>query len=287
MDHLPRCVDRMVYVLVLFLAAMSACTMAEAYVLQGSHVLDLMLEKLGTVRQLSVSQTLQFYGDASQVRPTALKEILRFRFPEKFRADIQGENTQRIHVLNGESVLTIVDGKVEVETETRFDLYKDILLFRYRPLLEKRLARFGVDVSVSSLGRLEEALVYIVGAHYPDISVPQVWVDKKTFLPLRWIITRTTGGNHSDSLEVRYSQWRRFGDAHYPTRIDFLQGGSLVRHIQVDDVVVNGTFPRGLFDTEYLESVYRPAGTVSTGRIEMEALNEVQETIEDFGKIFE
>jgi len=246
-----------------------------------------MLAKLGKARQVSVSQTLQFYGNANEASPRELKEVVHYRFPERFRADIQGDGTRRIHILNRGSALTIVDGRAEADTETRFDLYKDILLFRYRPLLEERLTRFGVDVSVSSVGRLEEELVYIVGALYPDTSVPQVWIDKGTFLPLRWIITRTTGGNHTDSLEVRYSQWGRFDDVHCPGRVDFLQGDRLVRRIQVDDVVVNGAFPDGLFDTEHLGSIYQSPVSPPSNPIETKALSEVQETIEDFGKIFQ
>lgn len=287
MSRMHRCGRQIVCILSVLLAVASIGKTVDAYVLQGPHILELMIEKLGRARRLLVSQTLQSHGSGSHSVPVELRETLRFSFPEMFRADIQTENTRRIHVLSKGEVLTIVDGQVEIDTETRFDLYKDILLFRSRPLLEHRLTRFGVDVSVSSLGRLKDKPVFIVGAHYPDESVPQIWIDKRTFLPLRWIVTRTAGGNRKDSLEVRYSQWKKDSGTYYPNRIEFLQGDDLMRRIEVNDVRVNPAFPDALFDIEHLKSINQPATPITSGQIEIKELSEVQKTIEDFKKIFE
>lgn len=284
---MPRCSKSIIYILLALLVVISVRGSADAYVLQGPHILELMIEKLGHARRLLVSQRLQFHGSPSQMAPVELQETLRFGFPEMFRADIQSENTRRTHVLSRGEVLTVVDGKVEIDTETRFDLYKDILLFRSRPLLEQRLTRFGVDISVSSLGRLEGAPVLIVGAQYPDESVPQIWIDQQTLLPLRWIVTRAAGGDRKDSLEVRYSRWRKNNDTYYPNRIEFRQGDILVRRIEVDDIRVNPTFPDALFDIDHLKSMNQPAIPVTSGQIEIEELSEVQKTIEDFKRIFE
>ncbi|MEE8400523.1 MAG: hypothetical protein V3S89_16035, partial [Desulfobacterales bacterium] len=218
---MKRSATRISAILFFLLMTVSIGEPVYAYLLQGPHVLDLMIAKLGKARGVWVSQTLEIYRSGAQQPPVELDETLRYGFPEMFRSDIETESTQRIHVLSMGDVLTIVDGKVESETETRFDLYKDILLFRARPLLIERLSHFGVDTAISSLGRYQGKIAWVVGAYYPDESVPQVWIDKDSFLPFRWIVTRTVGGNRKDALEVRYLQWRKVQDTFYPMRIEF------------------------------------------------------------------
>lgn len=276
-------------VLAIFLLLMTASIgkPVYAYVLQGPHILDLMIEKLGRARRLWVSQTLEVYRSGTQQAPVEFDETLRYRFPEMFRSDIVAENTRRIHVLSMGDVLTIVDGKVEGDTETRFDLYKDILLFRARPLLMERLARFGVDATISSLGRYQDRIAWVVGARYPDESVPQIWFDKDTFLPFRWIVTRTVGGNRKDALEVRYLQWRKVQDTFYPMRIEFYRGDHLVRGIRANEIRLDPAFSDTVFDIAHLKSINQPAIPDPFGQLELEALDDMRKTIEDFRKIYE
>ena len=254
--------------------------------MQGPHILDRMIEQLGSSRSLEVSQTVQFHSPSAPPAAKPLHEILKYRYPDRFRSEIHGESVRRIYLLSGESVLTVVDGKAEEEAETRLDLYKDILLFRTRSMLERRLRRFGVDVAISSLGRLEGKPVYVVGAVFPDESVPQIWFDKSTLLPVRWIVTRTTHRDQSDALEVRYRLWEKTGGVQYPRRIDFIRGKRLVREIHADRIVVNPVFGDRTFDIERLKSLHEPAARIPVDQIEIKELDEVQKTIEDFGKIF-
>ena len=258
-----------------------------AYVLQGPHILDLMIEKLGKARGLMVSQNLQFYQVGRQEEPVELNETLGYVFPEFFRADIQAIQSHRIYIQSRGETFILTDGKIETDTETRFDLYKDILLFRSRKLLEKRLNRFGVDVSISSLGRFEDQLAYVVGAKYPDESVPQIWVDKQTFLPLRWIVTRTVDTKKKDALEVRYLQWQKRSNTYYPMQIAFYQGDLLVRSIQVQDIRVDPTFPDAFFDISHLKSIQQSTPSEKSDPNKLEELKDVQKTIENFEKIFE
>ncbi len=281
------CAKQIPYVLLALLWLGSVLGPVDAYVLQGPHILELMVEKLGKARGLWVTQALQFHPNESRPDPLEMTETLRFRFPEMFRSDIRTENTERIHVYAREEVLTIIDGKAEVDTETRFDLYKDLLLFRSRPLLTGRLTRFGVDVSVSSLGRFDDKVCFVVGARYPDETVPQVWIEKQTFLPCRWIITRSAGGDRKDSLEVRYRRWHKVDKTYYPKTIEFYQGDSLVRSIEADEIRVNPTFPDSLFDITHLKSVNQPATPVEADRLDPGEVDEIQQSLEDFRRILE
>ena len=238
---------------------------ASAYVLHGKHILELMAGKIGQAKSLFISQKVFFYfiappsqivepgAEAGTATPefetsnigtdtavatpaenaltpdvVEMDESLRYLISEAFRSDIVTDDNQRIHVFaNGES-LTIIGGAVRATSHSRFDLYKDVLLFRTRPELVDRLSRLGVDVSISSLGRFEGRIAYVIGAQYPDESVDQLWVDHTNFRPLRWIIVNGTGGFSSNPLDVRYLDWWQLdGGFWYPARIEFYQNNQL------------------------------------------------------------
>jgi hypothetical protein len=70
-------------------------------------------------------------------------------------------------------------------------------------------------------------------------------------------------------------------------RIEFIADGNLVREIHVENIKVNPSFPKNLFDIEHLKSRYPQAEpTASVGQDKKESTNEIQKTIEDFKKIY-
>lgn len=263
------------------------CVHVNAYVLQGPHILELMAQKLGITERLMVSQKLILYDDSLKKGAVELDETLRYVFPEAFRSDIVSKNVERIQVVSKGVTLTVIDGKVTAEPETRFDRYKDILLYRSRTILEQRLSILGVDVNVSSVGRFEGKPAYVLGAQYPDESVQQIWFDKDSFRPFRWIIMSETGESPDNSLEVRYLKWGQSGKTWYPMRIVFYKNDILLREINVQNIKMNPSFSKDLFDIEYLKSIYKTASPVVPDHNESKELIEVQKTIEEFKKIYE
>ena len=220
----------------------------HAYVLQGLHLIDLMIEQLGAEAQsLYVDQELTFYRLVSQTdvetdkmieegqspeytevdlpaeqnvqldengpmqEMLQLTETLRFVFPHSFRSDSKSSDSERIQVASGGRSLTIIDGNIVPPVANRFDLYKDIFLYRTRETLAERLLQLGVDVSISSLGRFEDEIAFVLGAVYPDESVSQIWIDRETFLPTRWIMRGNGDNFQSDLIEVRYLTWWKSG----------------------------------------------------------------------------
>jgi len=277
---------KMLFFICLF-AGVSFFTSANAYVLQGPHILKIMVDKLGSARRLLVHQKLILFHNESEDAPVELNETLRYIFPEKFRSDILTENVQRIHVISEGAVLIVIDGKPAAESETLFDHYKDILLYRYRKFLESRLLGLGIDIHVSSLGRFLGRPAYVIGAQYPDETAPQLWIDMETFRPVRWIIKSGAAKNLTDFLEVRYLEWHEKDRAVYPMRIDFYQNDTLIREIRVETVQVDPSFPDDLFDIRQIESTYRSKTPVVPSQQESEGMGEVQKTIEEFKKIYE
>ena len=187
----------------------------------------------------------------------------------------------------GNRSLTIVDGNIVPSVANRFDLYKDIFLYRTREGLADRLLQLGVDVSVSSLGRFEGEIAFVIGAVYPDESVSQIWIDRETFLPVRWIIRGYGGSTGRDVLEVRYLNWWKSGQSRYPSRIEFYQDGKLVRVNQVKNFREGDVFSADLFDIDQLRANYPQAPAQPFVPGEPEERSEVQKTIDEFKKVFE
>jgi len=260
---------------------------ANAYVLPGPYILKLMTQNLGKAKSLLVSQTLVIHDDTPQKSGVEFSETLRYVFPEMFRSDTLSEQVHRIHVLSKGKAVTVIDGKVADESDNRYDRYKNILLFKPGKMLQDKLSLLGVDATVSSLGRFQGKPAYVLGAQYPDETTAQVWLDKDTFRPFRWIMTSKDGKSRENSLEVRYLEWQKVKNTWYPMRIEFFMAGILVREIHVQNIKVNPSFSKKLFDIKHLKSLYPQGPPAEQEQENKKDLNEVQKTIEDFKKLYE
>lgn len=293
----------------------------QAYVLQGRHVLDLMVEKLGPGESLLVTEKLVYYrmpaaadesgpggadSDLSSENIAAppapplelrqhslepetveLEGTLRYVFSRAFRSDVRSSNSERIYVdVDGRS-LTVIDNRIATDGVNRFDLFKDVLLLRSREALAERLSQLGVDPFVSSLGRFEDKIAFVVGANYPDETGNQLWVDKETLLPLRLIIRRVPGADHSSKVEIRYLIWWNIGETRYPSKIEFYQDDYLVRVSEAQNFEENAMFSEDLFDIDYLMSLYPREPLQPLAPEAAEEPSEIQKTIDDFKRIFE
>ncbi len=266
------------------------CPKTNAYVLSGPHLLDLMVKNLGADKRLQVNQKLIIYPSKHQTDQapfTTLTETLSYEFPENFRLHRISENTVEIHLVTAGEALTVRDEKIVSATETELSLYKDLLLYRSRSLLEQKLPALGVNLSVSSLGRFEGKIAYIIGAEYPDESVSQIWIDQKTFRPMRWITLKNTDEGATETQELRYLNWRKNGRTWYPMQIKLYQDTLLVRVIQVESLSAVSSFPDTFFNIAVLKSAYPPIIPDMFDDQEPDDLNEIKKTIEDFNKLFE
>lgn len=155
---------------------------ANAYVLQGEHVLQLMIEAMGVSDRLQVEQERSDLGrvDTDPVSPTL--ETVNFAFPDRCRLD--GANGTVFIIEGGQSALFINHQPVAEEKGRPRD-YTQLLLYRERTLLLNCLTSLGVAIDISSLAREGDRVYYVVGAHFPDDTAPQLWVDKTDFRPFR------------------------------------------------------------------------------------------------------
>jgi len=265
--------------LTLFLPTASA----KAYVLKSGHILQLMAGSLGKTKHLRINQQLVVFDPLAENGKIILPETVHYSFPLKFRSDINAESIHRIHVAVGQAALTVIDRRITSENGSLFDRYKDLLLLRSRSLLEQWLGDFGIDTGISSLGRFNETIALIIGAQYPDESVSQVWVDKATYRPLRWIIK--TDEPLVREFEIRYLQWQAIGDDWYPWKVEFYENQMLVRQITVEQVAPEQTIEREMFDIATLKQQF--TGKSSQTSEDDPPVNEIQDTIDSFKKRFE
>ena len=259
---------------------------AGAYVLPGPYLVSRMLRSMGRTTALLVVQKQIIYGIGENQSPPEIHETLRFQFPNRFRADSSTDSTKRIYVQADAQALTLLDGRVAA-ADSRAELYKDLLLYRDRDLLTARLARTGVDINVSSLGHDGPRVFFVVGAAFPDTATPQLWIDKQTFLPLRWIVGSQALSEAQPRLEFRYLKWTQVGEGFwYPLRIECYRNETLIREIRVDSTRLNVTFGRDLFDIAALKSGLAETSEPAVQAAPRPKMDEVRKTIEEFKKIY-
>ena len=275
-------------------------TTADSYVLKSSHIIDLMVRSMGNVKRIDITQTLLLYPKNHTQRATELTETVKYDFPSAFRSDITSADIQRIHLASHGEVCTMLDGKIVASDSqlpnNEFDIYKDILLLRSGTLLQKHLDSLGVDTAISSIGRFQNRIFYVVGAQYPDAQPMQLWVDRETLRPARWIIPGKHEARSESAYEIRYLEWRRFGQNSktgfwHPMRIRFFLNDRLTREIVVKGLKTDPVFAKTFFDIAHLKSLYpyNNSGD-NSGRMNLDKtskIDEIQKTIDDFQKLYQ
>ena len=270
----------------IMLAMAAAPLPAVAYVLEGPHVLELSAEAMGTIAALQADQKLLIYPQMPESAPTRYDETATYVMPERFRSDIVSDQIQRTHLVFADSSITVIDGRLAVG-EDPFDLYQQLLRSRTRPRLMRTLNRLGVETAISSLGRIEETVVFVLGARYPDESVSQLAIDKETFLPVRLLLVDQGVAGADRRLEIFYRSWRKVQSGWFPFQVDFTINGRLAREIQVADLRINPSIPADLMDLEALKASAARNDIDTPQAQKQEAVDAVQQAVQDFRKKFE
>ena len=267
------------------LVTTAAHDLAGAYVLEGPHVLELAAGAMGKIATLQADQKLLIYPQTPETEPTVFDETATYVMPERFRSDIDSDQVRRTHLVFADYSLTVIDGRMAVG-ENPFDLYQRLLRSRTRPRLMRTLNRLGVETAISSLGRLEETVVFVLGARYPDESVSQLAVDKKTFLPIRLLLVDRGSEAAGSHLEIYYRNWQKAQSGWFPLQVVFYINGRLAREIRVADLRINPSIPSDMMDLEALKaSVARHDANTPQGQ-KQEAVEAVQQAVQDFQKKF-
>lgn len=319
-QHSGWCVprERLLRMLVVGFALLIFTGPAFGYVLFGEHLLDRMSRRLGNgTKGFMVKAVI-----AAQNRPcdaimdagvpetpdTLLQGTAWYGAAGAFRMEIRSGDTDNIYVDHTSGALTIIDGAIRSTKENELLRYKAPLLSQDRDQLISRLTRLGIDTATSSLGRLGDTVAYVVGASYPDESVSQLWLDKESFLPVRLLLVsprstrpglRPIVSQHTAAkpppatIDIRYRNWAEQDGIRYPMRIEVNENSRVLQVICVTRVERKNSFPDNFFDITTLKAEYPMAegfgdtGTARPPEISDDDMDNVQQTIEDFKKLYQ
>ncbi|MFP4194790.1 MAG: hypothetical protein ACLFRO_07595 [Desulfobacterales bacterium] len=260
---------------------------AGAYVPPAPFIIELMVKDREMPAQFRVTQEIIIYPE-SEEDPEKLEQIVYFRPPDAFRSEISTDNLLRIHISNRDSTATVLDGELLEGRQPWHACYKDLFLLNSRRAVIEYLADLGVEMDVSSPGRLDRELVYVIGAEFPDEGEKQLWIDKESFYPVRWIVTPAQKAENPPVHEIRYLDWERIQDTWYPGKIEFYESGEKIQMMVVKNIEVNPSLPGDLFDTGELRN---SASKASGERKEQEdaggAGAGVRRQLEEFKNIYE
>lgn len=259
---------------------------AGAYVLEGPHVLERTAQAMGKLSTLKINQKLLIYPQTPDNTPNVLDETVFYVMPQRFRSDIVSDQIHRTHLVVANQSLTVIDGRLTT-TQDPLDLYQRLLRSRTRAQLMKTLNGLGVETSVSSLGRIEEKVVFVLGAHYPDESVSQLAVDKETFLPVRLLLTDGRTEASDQRLEMYYRNWQKIQDGWFPAQVVFNINDRPAREIRVVEMHPNPSIAAEMMDPEALKASIAVTNADSPQEQKQEAVEAVQQGVKDFQKKFE
>lgn len=277
----------------LFIGAAVVATPVSSYgyVLPAPYIMEQMVASMGLPPEFQVNQTLHITGnrsgsgdDPESAEQHVYKQSMRYRIPGMFRSNISDPDIRHMYISIPGEALTVIDESIVSQSENR--LYSYGILFSYvrRAELTDRLKELGIDVHVSSLGRLDKVICYVIGARYPDTDVPQLWIDRETFMPVRLVPSPAVKDDQMPAEEIRFSQWRRFNGIPYPGEIVLLEKGTAVQKITVDSIEASPVFEPGTFDVQHLRSSLENKDKEGTDKYISE---EIQQEIEQFKRIFE
>lgn len=256
------------------------------YVLQGPHIVDLMARNFTHNKNFkSVHKRVVFeFGQPPET--TMLEETLWCSFPGRFRSETTSATVRRLQLVSNGRRLTVLDGKLIPQAESGGDLYPEMLCYKPRRLWVDRLSDLGVDVRLASLGRFDGTVAYVIGARYPELQSIQIWIDKESFLPIRWIIPSALGDTDS-RMEIRYRDWGLVNGVRYPRLIEFYSGDRQVCILETQTVEPKPILEDGFFDPYRFKALYEtPVSENGFDPAEAD-MGEVRKTIEDFRRIFE
>jgi outer membrane lipoprotein-sorting protein len=262
-------------------------TPVDAYVLPGSQLIDLMTARLGKVDTISLTQQLSFVDERGETSGVSLRETAYYRYPQMFRLDSRAENLQRTLLIVDSETLLVVRNQRVTNSEEIWDRYKDILFYRSPEILQARLAVSGLDVSISSLGRFEGKPCYVLGAQYPSLDTSQIWINKDSFLPFRWLIPKGVPRLSEKQIEFRYLDWQNRGKLWFPMRIEILEDEKPVREIVVEQLQINPNFDGSIFNMDALKKKYPVSKPIQTVKEPLKPSEDIKKTIDNFKKRYE
>jgi hypothetical protein len=242
---------------------------SHAYVPAAGHLLEAAAAKRETPSTAVVRQTRILPPQEGESRAQEYQETVYFRFPGILRAEMESDQGQRIYLeRNGDYRIADSQG-VSQPFPDPLDLALRLLANPQAAGMGRVLTAVGVDLSVSSLGLFNGRLGFVLGARYPDELAPQVWFDKETLLPFRWLIVRSDDSGLPQRIEIRYFTWQKVGALLYPHTMEGYRHEHRTADVRVDGIDPGADISDERFSFQRLLEEHPPAVLPAAGQIEM------------------
>ena len=233
----------------LILLAVSLPIVAEAYILPAHFIARTLAEKQ---RQLRVKDWSLILSTESPDTNEVIEERLYLKRPERVRW-VQTTDEQQLYIeregvsatgageslTRGAGAITNLFGGLMLTLGSTPDALSERII--------TLLMRSGINTEVVTLGRIKQQAVYIIGAKIDEPDQPQIWFDKDSFLPLRWVIYNL-GETQGIKVEMRMSDYGSSPAGNiYPRTVKTYRDDKLYSHSQVLEARTNQSLPESLF----------------------------------------
>jgi hypothetical protein len=242
---------------------------SHAYVPDAGHLLEAAAEQRKTPPAAVVRQTRMLLPPEKDGPVREYQETVYFRFPGVFRSEMETDEGRRIY-LERNGTYRIADHQgVSKPLPEPMDLALRLLSNTEAAGMEKVLTEAGVDLSVSSLGLFNGRLGFVLGVRFPDESAPQVWFDRETLLPFRWLIFRPNTGGVPQRIEIRYFTWQKIDDLPYPQAMEGYWQERRISQIRVDGIEAGAEISDDRFSFQQLMEQYPSTASPEPGEAEI------------------
>jgi len=220
--------------------------LAEAFIPEPAHLMYLVCEKIRQPAGLEVHQTVKILDFNSSEKPVVnIEEKLLFLFPDRLRTEIVSGPCKGFSLESPAGFLKVEDGRIVSHEKSPADRYTDIVLYRNYEAMLSCLAGAGIDVSMVSMQRYHGKICYVLGVSSAGDDGPGLWIEKDSFLPLRYVIYK-----NRQKLEIFYDHWQNTGRAWYPAKISIFSDDRLFSVIDAVRVYLKSGFSSSLFDPD-------------------------------------
>ena len=184
------------------------------YVMPAEQILDFMVKSFSGFKAITLIQsTLQTVNGNEKV----FTEQLWLESPDKYATKA-------------------LDRLAERDVISPDMLYRQLFVANDREKIERILLPLGIDLTKTSLTRLDGVIAYRIGDKDP--SSPKLIIEKKRFLPLM-ITYRIPDKADSGLIIVRFADYQKQDKSWFPFEITYEEGERLIEKYTVQNFQVN------------------------------------------------
>ncbi len=231
------------------LLAFALPSIGHAYILPADFIVRLLMDKQrrGTSMDWSLRLSTEYANEA-----LLAEERLYLKRPERVR-QIETGGKKRLYVEHEGRSASGHQGSLKPNSGPPTNLLGTVMIPTGKTIDDRTsrvmdfLEQSGIDTSVVSLGRLNRKPIYVVGATHLNPEKPQIWFDKRSYLPVRWLVY-SGGGQKGTPIEVRLTDYGSSpAGSIYPHILETYRGGEFVSRSTVLESKTNQSIPESLF----------------------------------------